>query len=137
MRGGDCWRPGLRRGPVYRGGGPVYREGRGHRRDWNRRSDDDSWRYRRHDRNYRRHYHRDRYRPSIYFNFGIPSYSYYDPPYYYDYRPRYYQRRVYRSGRLSGAHVEWCYNRYRSYRAWDNTYQPYNGPRRQCVSPYS
>ncbi|WP_028034704.1 BA14K family protein [Chelativorans sp. J32] len=35
------------------------------------------------------------------------------------------------------AHVQWCYNRYRSYRPSDNTYQPYNGPRRQCVSPYS
>jgi hypothetical protein len=35
------------------------------------------------------------------------------------------------------AHVEWCYDRYRSYRASDNTYQPYNGPRRQCNSPYS
>lgn len=35
------------------------------------------------------------------------------------------------------AHVAWCYNRYRSYREWDNTYQPYNGPRRQCYSPYS
>ncbi len=34
------------------------------------------------------------------------------------------------------AHVEWCYNRYRSYRAYDNTFQPYNGPRRQCYSPY-
>ena len=35
------------------------------------------------------------------------------------------------------AHVEWCYDRYRSYRHWDNTYQPYNGPRRACYSPYS
>jgi len=35
------------------------------------------------------------------------------------------------------AHVRWCQNRWRSYRAYDNTYQPYNGPRRQCVSPYS
>jgi hypothetical protein len=34
------------------------------------------------------------------------------------------------------AHIRWCYNRYRSYRASDNTYQPYHGPRRQCVSPY-
>jgi hypothetical protein len=34
------------------------------------------------------------------------------------------------------AHVEWCYNRYRSYRASDNTFQPYNGPRQQCYSPY-
>lgn len=35
------------------------------------------------------------------------------------------------------AHVQWCYDRYRSYRASDNTFQPYNGPRRQCYSPYS
>jgi hypothetical protein len=34
------------------------------------------------------------------------------------------------------AHIDWCYNRYRSYRASDNTFQPYNGPRRQCRSPY-
>ncbi len=34
------------------------------------------------------------------------------------------------------AHVQWCYNRYRSYRASDNTFQPYNGPRQQCYSPY-
>lgn len=34
------------------------------------------------------------------------------------------------------AHVSWCYDRYRSYRASDNTFQPYNGPRRQCISPY-
>lgn len=41
---------------------------------------------------------------------------------------------VYRGS--SSAHVRWCYNRYRSYREWDNTFQPYNGPRRQCYSPY-
>jgi hypothetical protein len=39
--------------------------------------------------------------------------------------------------RVSSAHVEWCYNRYKTYRASDNTFQPYNGPRRQCLSPYS
>ena len=55
------------------------------------------------------------------------NYNYYDAP------P---PRRYYRAGRLSSAHVQWCYNRYRSYRAWDNTFQPYNGPRRQCYSPY-
>jgi hypothetical protein len=38
--------------------------------------------------------------------------------------------------RGGSAHVQWCYNRYRSYRASDNTYQPYHGPRRQCISPY-
>lgn len=34
------------------------------------------------------------------------------------------------------SHTSWCANRWRSYRAYDNTYQPYNGPRAQCVSPY-
>ncbi|MBU0582618.1 MAG: BA14K family protein [Alphaproteobacteria bacterium] len=40
---------------------------------------------------------------------------------------------VYRGG---NAHVQWCYDRYRSYRASDNTFQPYHGPRQQCYSPY-
>ncbi|MCV9997846.1 BA14K family protein [Pararhizobium sp. YC-54] len=49
-------------------------------------------------------------------------------------QPRYYGgQRYYRS---SGSHADWCYARYRSYRAYDNTYQPYYGRRRQCVSPY-
>jgi hypothetical protein len=30
------------------------------------------------------------------------------------------------------SHSEYCYSRYRSYRASDNTYQPTSGPRRQC-----
>ncbi|MEP7454891.1 BA14K family protein [Phyllobacterium sp. SB3] len=34
------------------------------------------------------------------------------------------------------SHTQWCYDRYRSYRASDNTFQPNNGPRRQCNSPY-
>lgn len=38
--------------------------------------------------------------------------------------------------RMAAAHVRWCYDRYVSYRAWDNSYQPYVGPRRQCFSPY-
>ena len=33
-------------------------------------------------------------------------------------------------------HHDWCYARYRSYRASDGTYQPYHGPRRRCNSPY-
>ncbi|MDX8529635.1 BA14K family protein [Mesorhizobium sp. VK25A] len=40
--------------------------------------------------------------------------------------------RVYRGN----SHVQWCYDRYRSYRASDNTFQPNSGPRRQCESPY-
>lgn len=31
------------------------------------------------------------------------------------------------------AHVRSCASRYKTYRASDNTYQPTNGPRRQCV----
>jgi len=39
--------------------------------------------------------------------------------------------------RASGdSHVTWCYDRYRSYRASDNTWKPNYGPRRQCNSPY-
>lgn len=41
-------------------------------------------------------------------------------------QPRYYG---------GNSHTSWCYNRYRSYRASDNTFQPNYGPRRQCVSP--
>ena len=70
--------------------------------------------------------------------FGNP-YPYYGPRYYQPYyAPRAYYapapRRIYRSG--TNSHVAWCYNRYRSYRAYDNTYQPFNGPRRECYSPY-
>jgi hypothetical protein len=41
--------------------------------------------------------------------------------------------------RLHGGnrHVRWCRNQYMSYRASDNTFQPYHGPRARCVSPYS
>lgn len=53
---------------------------------------------------------------------------YYESP-----RVYYHPRPAYRLGR---AHVNWCYSRYRSYRAYDNTFQPYHGPRRACVSPY-
>lgn len=34
------------------------------------------------------------------------------------------------------SHRNWCANRYRSYRAYDNSYQPNYGPRRLCRSPY-
>lgn len=44
---------------------------------------------------------------------------------------------VYQAPRAGSAHVQWCSNRYRSYRASDNTFQPNNGPRKQCNSPYS
>ncbi len=51
-------------------------------------------------------------------------------------QPRYYGGYYGGSSYGGGGHVSWCYARYRSYRAYDNTYQPYYGPRRVCVSPY-
>ncbi len=47
------------------------------------------------------------------------------------------RRRRPRRRRASSAHVDWCFDRYRSYREWDNTFQPYNGGRRRCLSPYN
>lgn len=49
-----------------------------------------------------------------------------------------------RGGRASGVkpatpsvnHIQWCQNRYRSYSANDNTYQPFAGTRRDCSSPF-
>jgi hypothetical protein len=56
------------------------------------------------------------------------------------YRPREYYRPapqpVYR-GNQGQAHVNWCAGRYRSYDYRSNTFQPYNGPRQTCYSPYS
>ncbi|MBB4063946.1 BA14K family protein [Gellertiella hungarica] len=34
---------------------------------------------------------------------------------------------------LTREHIEYCMQRYRSYRAWDDTYQPNYGPRRRCI----
>lgn len=46
-------------------------------------------------------------------------------------------RTIYRVEKLSADHVDWCYSRYKSYRAKDNTYKPDKGPRKICVSPFS
>ena len=37
---------------------------------------------------------------------------------------------------LPNAHAEWCSQKYRSYRAEDNTYRSFSGKRRACLSPY-
>lgn len=37
---------------------------------------------------------------------------------------------------VSNPHVDWCLSRYRSYNPYDNTFQPFNGPRRYCRSPF-
>jgi hypothetical protein len=56
---------------------------------------------------------------------------------YQEHRPVYPHWRNSRSHQTRrGAHEEWCYGTYRSYRAWDNTFKPYHGPREQCYSPY-
>ncbi len=34
-------------------------------------------------------------------------------------------------------HHAWCENRYRSYLRKSETFQPYNGPRRKCISPHT
>jgi Ni/Co efflux regulator RcnB len=103
-------------------------------------------------------YYRPGYRPGAYYRpgyyGGYRGYSYYRPGYrrYNGYwyplaafgagaviggaiaaQPRY----VAPAPRMGSSHVAWCANRYRSYRAYDNTFQPYNGPRQQCWSPYS
>ncbi|GCA48804.1 MAG: BA14K family protein [Sinorhizobium meliloti] len=89
-----------------------------------------------------------RYGDFYYYN-GYRGYRYQRPGYRY-YRGWWYPGAAFRPGivierrpavrppvRYGSRHVQWCYDRYRSYRAYDNSYQPYNGPRRQCYSPYS
>lgn len=72
-----------------------------------------------------RHEYRERYQPR-------QHYRVHDRVYRLErgHRPR----PAYRSA--ATVHEQWCYSQYRSYRAWDNTYQPYNGQRRECISPY-
>jgi hypothetical protein len=37
---------------------------------------------------------------------------------------------------MNTAHVQWCADRYRSYRIEDNRYTSYQGGSRECISPY-
>jgi BA14K-like protein len=145
-RGGGAWRGG---GPGWRGrnwdGNRAWRGNRNWRGNgnWNKGR---SWNG---GRGYYKRYHDyDDDDFGIVLGLGLPllglglpllgGYGGYYPGYYNGYYPGYYNggyypRRYYRTG---NGHERWCYARYRSYRAWDNTYQPYNGPRRQCNSPY-
>lgn len=70
---------------------------------------------------YERPPHRYRPRGGYYLEFGVPSGRYVAP------------RRANRGG---NAHYRWCHERYKSYRQWDNSWKPYHGPRRQCISPF-
>ncbi len=45
-------------------------------------------------------------------------------------------RQHHRAHGLPPEHYIWCDRRYRSYRTWDDTFQPYHGPRQLCNSPY-
>lgn len=38
--------------------------------------------------------------------------------------------------RGENRHVAWCHDRFKSYRQWDNSFQPRKGPRAPCLSPY-
>jgi hypothetical protein len=40
------------------------------------------------------------------------------------------------SAQGGSRHVRWCEDRYRSYDRDSDTFQPYNGPRKRCNSPY-
>jgi hypothetical protein len=106
-RGGRNYRGGHRSGRHIRGGGRYYRGGRHHYRP----------------RAHYRHRHRggDFVAPLV-GGLIIGGIIANQAP-----------RRYYRHG---NAHVNWCYNRYRSYDARSDTFQPYRGPRRKCHSPY-
>ncbi len=86
---------------------------------------------RHHRHRHHHHWRKPRPRSGFYFEFGTGGYHSRPPVYV---RPRPVAPRYVR--RLPSAHVQWCYNRYRSYRHSDNTFQPYHGPRKACVSPY-
>jgi len=123
--------PGVGGNPSINNPPPVYNPGNWEGRRYYKQRWRNGW-------NRGGHAYVDRYVP-VY----PPSY-YYDDYYdgYYD-RPRYREQPRYRVAPrrshiyLSEEHVDWCYNRYRTYRASDNTYKPTRNTRRQCISPYS
>ncbi|MCJ8053118.1 BA14K family protein [Shinella curvata] len=114
------------------------------RRVWRERRGDRHWRA---DRHHRRHWRGDRgYRHG--WHRGHRGYRYARPGYRH-HNGYWFPLAAFGAGAIIGgaiandrgyvggsSHVNWCANRYRSYRAYDNTFQPYGGPRRQCVSPY-
>ncbi|WP_394891564.1 BA14K family protein [Mesorhizobium sp. AaZ16] len=121
------------------------REFRGDRREfrWDRRE------FRRDRREFRRSIRRDRDDRYGWYR-GHRGYRYYRPGYR-RYGDFWFPAAAFIAGAIIGgalsspprrvyggnAHVQWCYDRWRSYRAYDNTYQPNYGPRRECISPYS
>lgn len=136
--------PGYGIWPRNRGGGNWNGGGRhwGGGRNWDRGRNWNNGRAYRHYGGHRRHWRGNGWNNGGAFalglGLGVPL-GYYGG-YYNNYYGGYYDEPIYRPRvihrRAGSAHVEWCYDRYRSYRAWDNTFQPYNGPRQLCYSPY-
>lgn len=97
-------------------------------------------------REYRRHYNNDHH-----YHNGHRGYSYRRPGYRY-YNGAWFPLAAFAAGAIIGgavaaqprasagginpSHYQWCANRYRSYDSRSNTFQPYGGPRQQCLSPY-
>jgi hypothetical protein len=111
-------------GPFYALGQPMpYNTGGyyGHYRNYGYNSDYGDFGYYRGQRGYRNH---------------VPGYRYYNGFWF----PPAAFLGLFLGGILSSAganvHVQWCFNHYRSYRPYDNTYSPRRGVRRACVSPY-
>lgn len=85
--------------------------------------------------------------PGGYYGGGYHGGGYYGPGYtdryVPEYRPRYryaeprYYEPDYDDRSLTAAHVQWCFDRYKTYRVSDNTYKPSKNTRRECISPYS
>lgn len=121
--GDEYWR---RRG-AWNDDGDFRNTDPGPRPEWRRRPGRDHWGWERDpwEDDYPRYHRR---RPTVYFDLDLTPQRYI--------QPRYHERRQYRVVRLPRAHVAWCYDRYRSYRASDNSFQPHYGPRRECRSPY-
>jgi hypothetical protein len=122
----DSWAGGGPRSEEWRWrrGDRGWRHNRHWRGDWERpRWRNDDWRWRRHHR--REYYGLGGFGLGLGLGLAAPRYydNYYVAP-----------RRVYRG--LSPAHVRWCSARYRTYRAWDNTYVPRVGYRAVCRSPF-
>ncbi|WP_442578017.1 BA14K family protein [Mesorhizobium sp. ASY16-5R] len=114
------------------------------RREWRRDNRRDRWDRREWRREARRDHRRGYYRGYRGYDYYRPGYRRYDDGFWYP-------AGAFVAGAIIGgalanqprvvvnegsSHTQWCYNRYRSYRAYDNTFQPNYGPRRECISPY-
>jgi hypothetical protein len=101
----------------------VHYKRRGYHRHYNRHYYNGHRGFRHHRRGYR-HYNGYWYPPAA-FSFGIIIG-----------RQHYGHSYGIRPGFTNRQHLRYCYNRYRSYRHYDNSFQPYHGPRKQCRSPF-